>query len=63
MSNWGAIVAEVASRSNGTERFRTSIRNRVAQGARALEFLGESATALGLLGGVARSHALAQLPE
>jgi phospholipid/cholesterol/gamma-HCH transport system permease protein len=45
-SNWGAIVAEVASRSNGTERFRTSIRHRVAQGARALEFLGESATAL-----------------
>ena len=45
-SNWGAIVAEVASRSNGTERFRASIRNRVAQGARALEFLGESATAL-----------------
>jgi phospholipid/cholesterol/gamma-HCH transport system permease protein len=45
-SNWAAMVAEVASRSNGTERFRTSIRNRVAQGARALAFLGESATAL-----------------
>ena len=45
-SNWAAMVTEVASRSNGTERFRASIRNRVAQGARALAFLGESATAL-----------------
>ncbi|MCS6264350.1 MAG: MlaE family lipid ABC transporter permease subunit [Nitrospira sp.] len=45
-SHWAAMVAEVAPRSNGSERFRVSIRNRVAQGARALEFLGESATAL-----------------
>jgi hypothetical protein len=67
-SNWGAIVAEVASRSNGTERFRTSIRavsgvESCRPGCPGAGVSRGECDGAGSFGGVARSHALAQLPE
>ena len=65
-SNWGAIVAEVASRSNGTAWTRTSIdvdQKSCRPGCPGAGVSRGECDGAGSFGGVARSHALAQLPE
>ena len=45
-ANWSAMVAHVAPRPNGKERFESSVSNLIARVMRGLAFIGESSTAL-----------------